>query len=194
MSNIALAPTSALASSIGAMDAGIVLAERSGLTIALVAARRDHKPALLAAFREHYALDLPPQLSTASAGGIDVVPAGVDQWLVMAAADGGRDLESELRLRLGGTASVSDQSDARVVVRVSGAKARDALAKGLPIDLHPRAFASGQSAITHAAHIGVIVWQPRDLDGFDLACSRSYAVSFWHFLTESAEEFGIRPG
>ena len=37
-----------------------------------------------------------------------------------------------------GVAAVSDQSDARLVLRVSGPRVRDVLAKGVPVDLHPR--------------------------------------------------------
>ncbi len=126
-----------------------------------------------------------------------VVWAGPSQWLVYALDENGRDLELELRAKLGATASVADQSDARTFVRVAGPASRATLAKLLPIDVHASAFPAGSAAITHAAHIGVLVWRsdkPRSPDCFMVACPRSYAGSFWHTLLESAAEFGISVG
>jgi sarcosine oxidase subunit gamma len=60
----------------------------------------------------------------------------------------------------------------------------------VPIDLHPKAFPAGAAAITHAAHIGVILWRPDETDRFVLGSARSYSVSLWHWLMESAAEFG----
>lgn len=52
----------------------------------------------------------------------------------------------DLGQRLRGLASIFDQSGGRTVLRLSGPRARDVLAKGLPIDLHSRAFGPGSAA------------------------------------------------
>jgi sarcosine oxidase subunit gamma len=68
---------------------------------------------------------------------------------------------------------------------------RDALAKGCPIDLHPRAFAAGNAAITVIAHIGIHLWRLPFDDGLYVALFRSMAGSFWSWLHASAAEFGL---
>jgi heterotetrameric sarcosine oxidase gamma subunit len=88
-------------------------------------------------------------------------------------------------------ASVSDQSDGRVVVRVSGPHARDMLAKGVMVDLHPRAFRPGDVAVTSVAYIGAHLWQLDDTQTYELAVYRSFGVSFWRWLLEAGAEFGV---
>ena len=78
----------------------------------------------------------------------------------------------------------------KVVVRVSGARARDVLAKGCPVDLHARAFGPGAAAATEIAHMGCLVWQVDDRPTFDLAVNRSLSKSFWSWLAASAAEYG----
>ncbi len=92
---------------------------------------------------------------------------------------------------LGSLASISDQSDSRMVLRLSGARVRDALAKALPIDLHPRAFGPGRAAVTQAAHIGVVIWQRDAAPSFDLAVARSYAGSLVEWLIGASAEYGL---
>ena len=89
-----------------------------------------------------------------------------------------------------GLASISDQSGGRTVLRVSGPRARDVLAKGLPIDLHPRAFAPGSAATSTISLMGVQLWQVDDAPSYDIALFRSLSASFWRWLTASAAEFG----
>ncbi|MEJ1977669.1 MAG: hypothetical protein WDN49_17730 [Acetobacteraceae bacterium] len=56
------------------------------------------------------------------------------------------------------------------------------LAKGLPIDLHPRAMQPGDAAATVAAHLPVLVWQVDDAPTYDMMCARSFAGSFHRWL------------
>jgi sarcosine oxidase subunit gamma len=167
----------------------LAFAPRESLTIASIAAGRGKTEALSAAIKVKYGVDLPAGPNRVAGPGIDFVWAGPDQWLAIAEREAGRDLETELKSALSGMASVVDHSDGRVVVRVTGARARDVLAKGVPIDLHPRAFRPGSVAITHASHIGVILWQTDDAPTYELALFRSYADSFAHWALESGAEF-----
>jgi sarcosine oxidase subunit gamma len=92
------------------------------------------------------------------------------------------------------TASVFDQSDSRIVLEVGGPRIRDALAKGLPIDLHPTAFRKGDAAITTTNHISVHVWQVDDAPRYRLAVPRSYFGSFWRGFAAAAAEYGCVVG
>jgi heterotetrameric sarcosine oxidase gamma subunit len=167
----------------------LAVSARETLTIASFAAIRGKEEALREAIRAGYGAELPRRAARVTGVGIAFVWAGPTQWLAIAERENGRDLEGELKAALAGIASVVDHSDGRVVVRISGPRARDVLAKGVPIDLHPRAFRPGDVAITHASHIGIILWQTDEAPTYEAALFRSYAGSFAHWLFESAAEY-----
>lgn len=123
--------------------------------------------------------------------GATVQWAGPDQYFVLAEGRGEGALYREAKAMLDGLASVSDQSHGRVVIRVAGAKARNVLAKGTPVDLHPDAFPVGTSAMTQMAHVGVHLTRVAE-DAYDLSVFRGFAESFWEWITEQAEEFGYQ--
>lgn len=163
---------------------------REDLTMASFAAVRGKAEALDAALRAAYGIGLPEGVGRRVEGeGIAFAWTGPDQWLAIAPRNAERDLERELKATLAGVASVVDQSDGRVVVRIQGPRARDVFAKGVPIDLHPRVFRPGDVAITHASHIGIILWQLDEAPTYEVALFRSYAESFAHWLDESAAEY-----
>lgn len=169
---------------------GVVMQERTGLQIATMAARRGQAPALAQAMRVFRGLDLPNAPRRVGDAAFAVLWAGAETWLVMA-QDWPGDLEAALRSTFGAFAAIADQSDGRVVLRVSGARARDALAKGMAIDLHPRAFQPGDTALTLAAHIGVQIWLLDDTPCFELAAFRGYAGSLIDWLVSAGAEYGI---
>jgi heterotetrameric sarcosine oxidase gamma subunit len=162
---------------------------RETLTLASFAAFKGKKDQVKAAIRERYGVELPDTPQRVEGKDIAFIWAGPDQWIAMAERGQNRDIEVELKPLLDGLSSVVDQSDARAVVRISGPRARDVLAKGVPIDLHPRAFEANNVAITHASHIGIIFWQIDDVPAYDIAMFRSFADSFAHWLIESSAEF-----
>ena len=78
-----------------------------------------------------------------------------------------------------------------MLLRISGPRVRDALAKGVAIDLHPRAFCTGNTAMTGVAHIAVQLWQSDDSPAYTFSVARSLAGSFWAWLESSAAEYGL---
>jgi sarcosine oxidase subunit gamma len=100
--------------------------------------------------------------------------------------------EGTLRETFTGLASVTNQSDGRCIVRVSGPKVRDTLAKGIPLDLDPRAFGPDDVAMTVAAHINTHFWQIDATPSYDFAVFRSFAASFCEWLLCASAEFGTR--
>lgn len=169
---------------------GVVIAERKKLALATVIARRARMADLLAAARKAYGIELPTTPRSVGTERISFAWAGPGQWVAMDGARPGGELEAELRERFASLASVSDQSDGRVVLRVFGARVRDTLAKGLPIDLHSRRFRPGDTALTIVGHVGVQIWQVDERPTYDLAFFRSHAESLWHWLTSAAGEYG----
>jgi heterotetrameric sarcosine oxidase gamma subunit len=171
------------------MTGGVVATDRDELAIARVVARKGKLAALTSRVRERFGIELPQAPRRVETNGLAFVGVGVETWL--AVAEGGlplRDVIDDL-------AAVSDQTSGYAVLRLTGPRVRDALAKLIPLDLHARVFDPGSAASTIASHIAVTLWRLADsADGspvFELAAPRSYAGSFWHVVTESAAEFGF---
>jgi sarcosine oxidase subunit gamma len=191
---VALAPRSAFAgllAPVGPTPAGVVVRERVGLGLAAVEPRRGRAAELIARVEASYGLSPPRSLRRAAAGGIAFLGVGPDRWL--AVSESGADFVGELERALDGVASVIAQTDGLAVLRIAGPRVRDTFAKGLSIDLHPRAFARDDVASSILAHIAVTIWRT-DESSYDVALPRSFASDFWHWLAESAAEFGLAVG
>jgi sarcosine oxidase subunit gamma len=172
-----------------AETAGVAVRERADLQIATVIARNGRE-ALSARVRATYGIDLPSGPRRAGSERIALVGTGPRTWLAIRA--GGGLLSDELQRDLGDTAAISDQSDGYAVLRLSGSKVRATFEKGLGVDVHPRAFRPGDAAVTTCAHLGVILWQLDETPTYEIAVFRSLSAAFWHWLSESAAEFGLR--
>jgi sarcosine oxidase subunit gamma len=171
-------------------EPGVTIAERTGLGIATVAARKGQGEALKKKVRKAYGVDLPEQSIAAHGADVSFIGTGPGQWLALSETHANEELAGELALRLQGCASVGDQSGGRTVIRISGPRARDVLAKGLPIDLDPRVFPSDGAVTSVISLMGVQLWQADDTPAYDLAIFRSLSGSFWRWLASSAAEFG----
>lgn len=169
---------------------GLVIEEQTDLVLANVMARRGMEEEVKGAVFAAYGLDLPDGPRVAGKAGVSFAGIGVHQWLAVAKSSAGVDFVTRLREHVAGLASITDQSDGRVVLRLSGERVRDVLAKGVPIDLHARSFKTGDVALTLVAHIGVQIEQLDDLPTFQLMAFRSLAGSLWFWLTKAAAEFG----
>jgi sarcosine oxidase subunit gamma len=70
------------------------------------------------------------------------------------------------------------------------------LAKGCPLDLHPRAFATGNCAQSLLAKASVLIHLPND-DAqrgptFDLYVARSFAHYLFAWLEDAGREYGVQ--
>jgi len=171
-------------------EPGVVVTERVGLGIATVAARKGKAAALNEAVAKTYGVSLPSNSRVAQGPQVSLIGYGPGQWLAVSASFANEALARDLADKLEGLASISDQSGGRTVLRLSGPHARDVLAKGLPIDLGPRAFPLGSAVTSIISHMGVQLWQLDDTQSYDIALFRSLSESFWRWLTASAAEYG----
>jgi sarcosine oxidase subunit gamma len=168
--------------------AGVIATPIEHCGIATVIARHDAGRALADYFISSHGVTPPARPAVATGRNCTLVWEGPDQWL---AVSRDRTWPAKLAAELGGIAGVSDQSGGRALLHLRGVRMRDVLAKGCPIDLHPRAFAAGDAAVTIIAHIGVHLWRLPSDDGLHVAVFRSMAGSFWNWLHASAAEFGL---
>jgi len=81
--------------------------------------------------------------------------------------------------------AVTDVSANRVLFELSGPAARDTLATGCPLDLHPRVFGPGRCAQTLLARTAVIVWQTDAAPTFRLLVRASFADHVRRWLEDA---------
>lgn len=177
--------------------AGVTLGERPHrCQINLRGASSD--PAFTSAVRQATGLGLPTRPNTVeTAGEIAALWLAPDEWLLVGPAEpatAGREaaLVGTLRVALAGRhVAVTDVSEARTVITVAGPRARDLLAKGTPIDLHPRVFGPGQCAQTGLAAANVILRQLDDRPSYDIHVLNSFADYLWRWLEGGSREYGV---
>lgn len=106
---------------------------------------------------------------------------GPNEWLIVCPGAEETTLATELRRALAGQfVSVVEVSGGQTVLALAGAGVRDLLARGCPLDLHPRVFAVGQCAQTHLAKSPVLLRPVAD--GMEIVVRRSFAGYLWQWL------------
>ncbi|WGF89025.1 sarcosine oxidase subunit gamma [Marinivivus vitaminiproducens] len=128
-----------------------------------------------------------------SAQAVTVLWLGPDEWLIVTAPGAETAMIARLRTALDGVFSaVVDVTGNRARLRLSGARARDVLAKGMSLDLHPRAFKPGRCAQSTLARAGVLLHQLDEAPTYDLYPRRSFATYVHAWLLDAMTEYGGR--
>jgi sarcosine oxidase, subunit gamma len=126
--------------------------------------------------------------SWAPAGTGRAVWLGPGEWLLTSTTEAPEAFETRVRaavLPLGGTAT--DVSAQRIGLRMTGPRARDVLAKGCSIDLHPRVFRRGSSAQTTLGQAGVVLLALSDAgDDYVVLVRSSFAGYLADWLLDAA--------
>jgi heterotetrameric sarcosine oxidase gamma subunit len=169
---------------------GVRLSVRHPLSIATIIARNDQGAALATLLERNYGIPTPAPGKMEIGKSIALQWCGAEQYYALAENRPEGALHAELKESLTGIASVSDQSHGRVVIGISGPKARALLSKGSPVDFHPREFGMHAVAVTQMAHVGVHISRWGE-DAFELSLFRGFSEHFWEWLIEQAEEFGL---
>ncbi|UCI18687.1 sarcosine oxidase subunit gamma [Mesorhizobium sp. B2-1-8] len=177
-------------------EAGVTLTEIRNFDLVQVMARRGKAAEMAKAAKARFGLAAPETPKTAGAAEATLIWSGPDQFFVL--SKGGRHQAASLSPVFAASASLSDQSHARVLIRISGAKARALLAKLSSIDLYPATFPVGAAAATSMDHTSVTLWRGNDApDGqavFNVLVFATFAESLWHTMLDSAVEYGIEIG
>lgn len=87
----------------------------------------------------------------------------------------------------GAHALAVEVSDARSVLALEGAEARETLAKLAPVDLHPGAFGPGMIRRTHLGQVAAAFWMTGE-NAFEIMCFRSVAVYVFDSLVAASAE------
>ena len=162
-----------------------VIEEMPARTMILV--RGDPGDGILAeAVRDAAGVGMPDRLSLRRGENATVCWMSPDEFLLMAPAGDREETVERLSRALGGGHHlVADVSDMRVLFRVSGPRARDTLAKLVPLDLSPAAFGADTFRRTRLAQVAAALWVE---DGtFGVMVMRSLAEYAFGVLRAAAQ-------
>jgi sarcosine oxidase subunit gamma len=169
--------------------AGVTLCEHRPRAIVHLAGR-----AVNAAVRAVVGLDLPVVPNAAAGGGdVAILSLAPQRWLIVSDRHHARELETGLGPALGDGAGVLNEvTGGRTVIRIGGPRARELLAKGCPLDLHPAVFGDGRCAQSVIGPINVLLHATDGGRRLDLYVARSLAAWLWEGLSRGAAEFGYQ--
>lgn len=172
----------------------LVIQERR-LSLVQVMTRKGREAELQAAIRNAFGLDLPAPQRAATSAATTAIWIQPGMWMLSAPGHAEGAMARLVKEATGDAASIVDQTHGKTVLTLSGARARDVMAKGCRLDLHPRAFKPGHSAVTQVAHIGCMLRQIDDTPSYEMLVPSSFAETFFGWLTHSAAEYGyeIKP-
>jgi len=87
------------------------------------------------------------------------------------------------------TGTVTLLSASRVRIRITGSAAREVLAKGMALDLHPAVFEVGRSAQSGLHHTGIFLERVGE-DDYEIYVPRTYAEWIWDWLIDAVLPWG----
>ncbi|MCP5084218.1 MAG: hypothetical protein GY948_21230 [Alphaproteobacteria bacterium] len=173
----------------GSGDAPVTITEITGRDIVQLAAWPDTVGAVSSKAAKPVGVAMPSDTKTASAKGkTSVFKTAPEKFLIV----------SELKASMGDglretfeadQAVVTELGHSRTILRVAGDAARDVLARGVPVDLHPDEFARSAFAQTGIHGISVLCTRSGP-DQFDLIVPRNFAVVIYEWLEETAAQYG----
>jgi len=137
--------------------------------------------------------DLPIAANTVSvADDLRILWLGPNEWWVVAPDAKRAELIERLRQSFAGQhTAVCDVSESRTVITVTGPTTRDVLARGISLDLHPRAFGPGQCAQTGMAKANVVLHQIDNAPSYEIYILKSFSDYLWRWIGLVAEDFGL---
>ena len=119
--------------------------------------------------------------------GLRVLWLAPDEWLIVTPEGGEEMLAAALRRAVGdGFAAVVELGSGQTVIEIAGPRAREVIAKGCPLDLHPRGFGPGSCAQSRLARALVTIAQVDGTPTFELIVRRSFADYLWRWLNDAS--------
>ncbi len=121
--------------------------------------------------------------TTAQYGDVTLCWLRPDEWLVMTPDAQTVATVQEALQQIHGHTAVTDVSGGYAVIRLSGRQARQVLAKGCTLDLHPRQFTPGHCAQSLLAKADVLLIA-RGEETIEMVVRRSVADYLWQWLVD----------
>jgi sarcosine oxidase, subunit gamma len=188
------APLAAWGDALGALPDGVQITPLP--FVAMIDIRLDPTGSAAVAVGEYLGVALPTAPSTyAQSETATAIWLGPDEWLIISPFRTPEQLETGLReaVGAGGTefdGTVVDVSAQRTTVALRGEHARDLLAGGCALDLHPRVFGRGAAAQTLLGQAGVLLMALDDTGThYQLVVRSSFAGYLTAWLLDAATEY-----
>lgn len=177
----------------GAQTAGVGLRARIRDDLGHVNLRADStNQALVDAIVGIAGQPLPLVPNTISEGDHRIFWLGPDEWLVLTDADATSPLTESIREASRGMhVWANDISGGQVAIELRGDAARNLLAKGCTLDLHPSVFPVGACAQSGLAKANVLIGLVEDTPTFIIVVRRSFADYLCRWLGHAGSDTGI---
>jgi sarcosine oxidase, subunit gamma len=158
--------------------------------VSMIDVRLDPAGSAAADVGSYLGVDLPTTPSTwVETDRVQAIWLGPDEWLVTSSFHTAQELEAGLREAVSGRGAVIDVSGQRTTLWLTGENARDVLAAGCAIDLHPRVFRSGAAAQTLLGLTNVVLLALDDTGtSYHIHVRSSFAQYLAKFLLDAAIE------
>ena len=160
-----------------------VLTERVDLALISVAIPLGGGDALAAKISDTWGLRLPRPTLSAQSDDMRAMPLTADQFMLVFPPDATL-TEASVQATLQDVGYTTVQTDAWVILELSGPGATTALERICPVDLDAAAFPVDAAARTTMEHLGALVLRT-GADRFLLMSARSSAASFLHAVETS---------
>jgi sarcosine oxidase subunit gamma len=182
------APLAAWGDALGALPDGVQITPLP--FVAMIDIRLDPTGSAAVAVGEYLGVALPTAPSTyAESETATAIWLGPDEWLITSPFRSPEDLETGLREAMGAGGMVVDVSAQRTTVALRGEHARDLLAGGCALDLHPRVFGRGAAAQTLLGLAGVVLMALDDTGThYQIVVRSSFAGYLTSWLLDAATE------
>ena len=188
------APLAAWGDALGALPDGVQITPLP--FVAMTDIRLDPAGPTAPAVAEYLGVALPTVPSTyVESETATAIWLGPDEWLITSPFRTPEELETGLREAVGAggrefDGSVVDVSAQRTTVALRGEHARDLLAGGCALDLHPRVFGRGAAAQTLLGQAGVLLMALDDTGThYQLVVRSSFAGYLTAWLLDAATEY-----
>jgi sarcosine oxidase subunit gamma len=172
--------------------AGVIMSEVPHRTIVNIRGNASD-PAFASAVQTATGLALPGAANTVSNGGVwQILWLGPNEWWITGPDGEAESLVEALRANfVGQHAAACDVSESRAIIALKGPKARDALMRGVSLDLHPRAFHVGQCAQTGLSRANVLLHLLGEAPSFEIYVLKSFSDYLWRWLETVARDFNL---
>ncbi len=136
-------------------------------------------------------------LTSSTFGATSLLWMGPDEWMLVTAPADAAERSAAARAALAGMHhQLVDVGDYYTIIEVAGPKAREALMKLTPLDLHSRAFKAGMVTGSIFGRANAMIWQKGDdteVGGpvFRLFIRWSMADYLWCLVADAGREWGV---
>jgi sarcosine oxidase subunit gamma len=150
-------------------------------------------PAFPDAAAEALGQNLPLAPNRMSFGDRRIYWLGPDEWLIVTAAgDAARTALALGEACSGVHVAVNDVSGGNIALHLTGDTARDVLARGCTLDLHPDVFSVSSCAQSGLARANILLGLIEDTPTFEIVVRRSFADYLCRWLAHTAKRPGVR--